>query len=58
MHSNIGNRQLIYRITRKEKNKCVGRLARCKSHHTALRDADAPNSDCFAEPGHPFPTAH
>jgi len=28
-------------------NKCVSRLARCKSHHTALVDAAAPNSDCL-----------
>jgi len=27
-------------------NKCVSRLARRKSHHTALNNAAAPNSEC------------
>jgi len=31
-------------------NKCISRLARRKSHHTALHDTTAPNSDCPAEP--------
>ena len=31
-------------------NKCVSRLARRKSHHMALRNTAAPNSDCPTEP--------
>jgi len=36
----------------KRLNKYVSRLARRKSHHTALRDAVAHNSDCPIEPQH------
>jgi len=27
-------------------NKCISELARCKSYHSALRDAAKPTSDC------------
>jgi len=33
-------------------NKCISRLARRKSHHTALVDAAAPNSECPASVVH------
>jgi len=36
-------------------NKCVSRLVRRKSHHTALSSAAAPNS---TQPRRPIPTAH
>jgi len=39
-----------------KQNKCVSRLARRKSHHTALHDAAATSSDCPTEP-RPIPTA-
>jgi len=40
-------------------NKCVSRLARPKSHHTALRYAADPNSECSPSHGAQFrlPTA-
>jgi len=33
-----------------DNNKCVSRLARRKSHHMALVNATAPNSDCPTKP--------
>ena len=38
----------VLRQINEQINKCVSRLARRKSHRTALRDAVAPNSDCPA----------
>jgi len=44
IHSNISIKWLIKR--NQHDNKCVSRLARRKSHHTALRDAPTPQTDC------------
>jgi len=39
-------------------NKCLSRLARWKSHHTALRYATAPNSECPPSHGAQFRLPH
>jgi len=42
--------------SKQHKNKCVSRLARCKSHHTALVDTAAPSSEprCTTTPMSPL----
>jgi len=45
-HHPVFNRSEGIMRTNKQTNKCVSRQARRKSHHTALSNAAAPNSEC------------
>ena len=45
-------------VVNNRNNKCISRLARRKSHHTALSNAATTNSDCLTEPWYPIPNPH
>jgi len=45
MHRQAAGKSLLHGSTIAE-NKCISRLAGCKSHYTPLRDAATPNSNC------------
>jgi len=50
LDSVIANKGVFYKVPiflgKININTCLSRLARRKSHHTACRDAPAPNSEC------------